>query len=106
MKILDEIGKVCVPVTSRVAKGARMLYGNPMYECGEALHERLTEIATTCKSAFYAPCSEQLGGAVDVCPAFGPAVEFNRWKEAKTQTRIEELEAKIKKLEVKKEEKR
>jgi hypothetical protein len=41
-----------------------------------------------------------------VCPAFGPAVEFNRWKEAKTQTRIEELEAKIKKLEVKKEEKR
>jgi hypothetical protein len=106
MKILDEIGKVCVPVTSRVAVGARKLYGNPMYECGEVLHKQLTVIATTCNSAFYAPCSMQLGGAVEMCPAFGPAVEFNRWKELETQKRIGELEAKIKKLEVKKEEKR
>jgi len=98
MKILDDIGKMCGPATKRVAKGAQKLYGNPIYECGEALHNRLADIATTCGGAFYGSCSAKLDGTLEDCPAFGPAIEFNRWKEGETQKKIAELEAKVKKL--------
>ncbi len=99
MKILDRINKLIGPEISRVASGAQKLNGSPIYGCGEELHGKLTEIAKECKAKFYAPCSSKLGEAVEVCPAFFPATGYYRWKDLRTQDRIEELENKITKLE-------